>query len=381
VIVNIGAYWPSGQDRPGAINWDGAWEVFRSHPQYSAVGFELDERRFASTYKHIQRAGLANRTLLLKEAVHPRTICSQLRGALSMLRTMQRAGSLNPTGPLSLVKIDIDSLDLPVVRALCDCGYMPRAVLVEHNQFVPPFVQFSALPQLSHQAPEALEPRYIIESPASRYWACSGASLAAWSAQFGATYGYELVSALDNNALFVRRRHGGVKDRKGGERWLGGREGLTARAAHRLCPPRSKDIKACKRGLDSGSSVDSLARTVMQIDVRCNRSSVPYFLRLGRHCCPAQALHATTAASARSGDADLLRSLWQSIGVEGEVVPDYCRKANLTQERCRKFGVSLATPQWENAQVDPSALPRPADHPTSALCRCELPAWDGRVGP
>ena len=191
-VVNLGARW-SGADR---VNLDYAWELVKhGPPRLSTVAFEGDPAQCARLERAKQaRFGGAARVQLRCEFVRARSVADKLRAA-------------GVPANFALLKIDIDSADLPVAEAVA-ARLRPQLVFVEHNSHTPLPMQLAAL---EADEGEPLRPSYRASTGAphagyhgtNRVFGCFGASLAAWD-DFARRFGYEIAATRLNNALLVR---------------------------------------------------------------------------------------------------------------------------------------------------------------------------------
>ena len=129
--------------------------------------------------------------------------CDFVRGAT----VAELAAHGIPRDTLDLLKVDIDSADLSVTRAVLRGGFRPRLIYAELNQHVPMPIEFAAL---EPEAGEALNASYHKGTKTfagyrgnNKIWPCFGASLGAWAA-LAPELGYVLLGTDRNNVLLVR---------------------------------------------------------------------------------------------------------------------------------------------------------------------------------
>ena len=314
LVINLGAKWEAITK---SINRDAAWELAAAHEALHVFAFEANPRHFerlrvllnhsvsgARRIAAMSRTAavrdaakcdaapcvsqLANRATIVNEAVHPGTICKRLRFL------QQRPTSSSPSRHLRLLllKVDIDSADLPVTDAIFRCGYRPAALFVEYNEWVHPTLAFTALAPMRehlHFVERAFEIGSMHASgPAPRYgdgysgrnrlWPCQGASLGMWAA-WARGYGYRVVAADKSNALLLpnsTRAPGGLF---WGRPWL---DRCKVIARH-----------GAQRGLSDGAPrIGEAAADVLEtMGARCSATNTPYTLvrRPGGECCPTPA--------------------------------------------------------------------------------------------
>jgi hypothetical protein len=106
------------------------------------------------------------------------------------------------------LKIDIDSIDLPVVCAILAGGFRPTLIMAEYNQWTPPPIEFAALELRRGEEFTGLVPSYQANFRGfNREWPCAGTSLASW-ARFASEFGYSLLQLdrppLNSNILMLR---------------------------------------------------------------------------------------------------------------------------------------------------------------------------------
>ena len=293
VVINLGARWEAFTKGP---NRDAAWELAAANERLRVIAFEMKEshmtrlvwtlnhsvgayRRIASLSSSSEghstcrvapcSSGLLRRSTLLREAVHPHSICDRL----ASLRA-QPSGALDTT-PV-LLKVDIDSFDWQVVDALLRCGYRPRAIFVEYNEWVPLPLTFAAL-AVPAGAAAAAAPRYGFGYNGKNVlWPCHGASLGMWDA-WSRLHSYRVVAADKSNALLLadgavsamQKRQAQVHS-NGAAGTSSSRLDLLGALWHGRCTAMAR--VGVRRGL--GSHAEAL-RT---IDARCNATQTPYTL-------------------------------------------------------------------------------------------------------
>lgn len=188
-LVNIGARLPQG-----AAQWDGdlVWDIVhqRRDSRPRVVAFEGDE----GSFRVLQHSRLARNpsVQLVNEYVSSHTIAAVL-------------ASRGVPRHFPLLKIDIDSIDLPVARAILSGGFKPTVIVVEFNQWTPLPVEFAALEPRRH---ERLNASYGMGFRGrNRVWPCMGASLASWY-RLASEFGYQLLQIeqppTSANALLLR---------------------------------------------------------------------------------------------------------------------------------------------------------------------------------
>ena len=229
VIVNLGAKWDPFARREASCNDDPAWMLaLMSNSSWRIVGFEGSAEAHHRTRRALRYASVAfwaaargaslshlptepdppdrvkalqARVTLLNEYVDADTICARLEAV---------GVSTRENGRFALLKVDIDSIDLPVTQALLRCGLRPRAIYVEVNPLVPLSVRFSAQP--GRRRPGA-PPTFggAAMWGGALVWPCFGASLSAWDAMLARRFGYRLAGvspfgARQKFALATRSR-------------------------------------------------------------------------------------------------------------------------------------------------------------------------------
>jgi hypothetical protein len=261
-------------------NADPAWELAALAPRASVIAFEGDTSAWANTKQALVKSTrwrtltmrgeggprLSSRVRLLNEYVRPSSICTRLLEE-----------DLPRDERLVLMKVDVDSVDLPLTHAVLRCGWRPRLIYVEFNAYVPYGIHFTALHGASATyAGDAHHGK-------SNLWPCRGASLALWEST-AREYGYSLLTTNGHDAaLFVEGSaqslfgtsaslwcHAGPVDERG----------ALVRKAWRprgIYPP-------AERKPDPRPSANSLAVALEQalriIDNRCNATRTPYVARI-----------------------------------------------------------------------------------------------------
>lgn len=204
-VVNIGAKW-DGHRKQSTVNRDFAWELAADRKQYRIIGFEAMQKAYETTQRVLTLSEPGNggkfraadlnprRATLLNESVSPHTLCDRLR----MLGVQAGGGD-----PLLLLKVDIDSMDLPVVQAALQCGLAPRMIFVEINEYLHRPLRFAALAPPAHPPEGFPPPRYGLGYRGwNNLWPCMGASLSMWAHALAPHYA--LLTTDDvSNALFV----------------------------------------------------------------------------------------------------------------------------------------------------------------------------------
>lgn len=190
-IVNIGARLPIG-----SYDDDIAWDTFRRAPQFRMVAFEGNNASMGILQRAFPPArATSTRVQLVHRYVESRTIAAELK-----------ARKVSPH--FALLKIDIDSIDLPVVCAILAGGFRPTLIMAEYNQWTPPPIEFAALELRRGEEFTGLVPSYQANFRGrNREWPCAGTSLASW-ARFASEFGYSLLQLdrppLNSNILMLR---------------------------------------------------------------------------------------------------------------------------------------------------------------------------------
>lgn len=203
-IVNIGAAWQgaSSKDTSGRAvivkGQDFAWNLIAwasQHPENCShvphiVAWEADAKRLEGLHS-------------VKAKYWPGSSKVVLRGGFATPESIGSAAELVPPSPRSqrphLLKVDIDSMDLPVVHA-CLKRFRPYLLIVEINNFTPLPLEFVALTAT-----------YNATSPSPRYglgynggnakwpcWVCMTCSLAARSSNANASCQHDGTPSLSS---------------------------------------------------------------------------------------------------------------------------------------------------------------------------------------
>jgi hypothetical protein len=199
-VVNLGAHYPWAE-----WDHDHAWDFVKHHPNATVVAFEMDSKRYEHLLQHhrgdshhgllsADRAS-ADKITLLHRACSTRTI----------VRTLEENGVPRR---FALLKVDIDSFDLPLVEAIVRAGFAPTIIFAEFQNSVPLPIEFAAR---EPEAGELLNASYqgVHWNGANRQFGCAGASLSSWAA-FATAFGYTLVATdstarrLGSNVVLLR---------------------------------------------------------------------------------------------------------------------------------------------------------------------------------
>ena len=311
-IINIGAAWQgaSSVDRQGqqvkVVGQDFAWNTMewaRAHRPAcigpTMIAWEANSRKLEGLY--------AVRRKYFGEGGGLKVV---LRGGLATPDSISNSIELAhvPRRP-HLLKVDIDSTDLPVVAA-CLKRFRPYVLVVEVNNFTPLGIDFVALVP-DAKADASLRPNY-----GSNYtgyngkWPCWGSSLGYWVRWLERRHGYRLLTTdRDNNAIFVPSEDidkptGGASDWQwSSSPWCHG--GMTVADLFRLrvCRHTGKcelrrflrfPERAPSAGLVTMSTThltDLLTPAVRTIYKNCDASDVPFSLWLNGVCCPGAHAH------------------------------------------------------------------------------------------
>lgn len=306
VVINIGAKWNPFDHRDFAFNDDPAWSLTFAVDTLHAIGFEASEEAYNATLLALRnqraawwavdrgatarlkrpehedppewQARLFGRVKLFHERVDPSTICLRLATELSSASTRRL--------PVLLLKVDIDSFDLPLVDAILHCpnsaASRPHAFYVEVNSFVPLAIRFKALPPLPfNNSGSSDSPTYGggAMSGKSNKWPCYGASLSAWE-EMATRAGYRLLATSHQltNAIFVdstvRNAHAlsssSVWCHAGPVDTSGMLERLNSRPRQRFTSdsPSARQME--------NASAENLALALRTMKDRCASTSTPY---------------------------------------------------------------------------------------------------------
>lgn len=316
VVVNLGAKWNPFNTQEFAHNDDPAWSLTFAVEALHAIGFEASEKAYNATLTALRRsraawwavdrgardvklpahedppelqARLFGRVQLFNERVHPSTICARLARALS-----ERGAAVARRLPILLLKVDIDSFDLPLTEAILRCPEVaasrPRVVYVEINSFVPLAIRFAALPPPAAAAAHATQstrtPSYggAAMSGKSNKWPCYGASLSAWEEMMrGAGYKLAATSRALTNAIFVdesaRSHPPAPTTANSSSVWChAGPVDTRGVLERRSYFPRERfatDLPEARR-MDENASAVNLATALRTISERCAATDTPY---------------------------------------------------------------------------------------------------------
>jgi len=313
-IVNIGARLPIGR-----FDDDIAWDTFRRAPQFRMVAFEGNNASMGILQRAFPPARATSaRVQLVHRYVESRTIAAELQ-----------ARKVSPH--FALLKIDIDSIDLPVVCAILAGGFRPTLIMAEYNQWTPPPIEFAALELRRGEEFTGLVPSYQANFRGfNREWPCAGTSLASW-ARFASEFGYSLLQLdrppLNSNILMLRSD----LHAKHFSEWSTGLDCHLGAFKHwgmvRLIPvdmyarmsraekgvwgsklpghphPRGTNSHQGKLQVNSGQAQSLLhanghwvfdrsydfAPATARIDSQCRFAQTPYLMRLNHTCCPLNA--------------------------------------------------------------------------------------------
>ena len=329
-VVNIGAAWQgdSSKDSSGrqvvVKGQDFAWNVVAwasQHPENCShvphiVAWEADPKRLEGLHS-------------VKAKYWPGSSKVVLRGGWATPESIAAAPELEPPSPSArrphLLKVDIDSMDLPVVNA-CLRRFRPYLLVVEINNFTPLPMEFAALTA-------AYAPPSMASTPAPRFglgykggnakWPCMGASLGYWVRWLARRHGYRLVTTdHENNAMFIPTDEAGTFPRGEG----GGRRDAHANDAYsdtqmychgamtiadlyrlRLCKrsdrgclfrsrlqfppyvPRPSEVArygALLGTTDAHKMPSGLRPAIQSIYRTCDVAQVPFSLVINGTCCP-----------------------------------------------------------------------------------------------
>lgn len=313
VVINIGAKWNPFDHRDFAFNDDPAWSLTFAVDTLHAIGFEAREDAYNATLLALRnqraawwavdrgatarlkrpehedppewQARLFGRVKLFHERVDPSTICLRLATALSSATTRRL--------PVLLLKVDIDSFDLPLVDAILHCpnsaASRPRAFYVEVNSFVPLAIRFKALPPLPFNNSSRSDspgdgsrrPTYGggAMSGKSNKWPCYGASLSAWE-EMATRAGYRLLATSHQltNAIFVDSTLRNVHALSSSSVWCHAGPVDTSGMLERLnSRPRQRFTldSPSARQMENASAVN-LALALRTMKDRCASTSTPY---------------------------------------------------------------------------------------------------------
>ena len=195
-MVNLGAaFLPSGATRASSrSNIDESWTLFFGHKELKLrmVAFEGDARAHAVNLQRLAREDnrTQSRITSVNEYVNSSTIFERLVHGFRV-----------PLKPL-LLKIDIDSIELPIANALLAGGMRPSIIFAEFNYKLPRNLKFAALEPSASQLTGPRAPTY----GRGVHWtlgACNGASLGMWYS-FARQNGYALIRADSRNVLLVQ---------------------------------------------------------------------------------------------------------------------------------------------------------------------------------
>ena len=297
-IVNIGA-----RITGNAYDNDYAWQIAFNRSDARSVAYEGNTTYYQRLTDFVDRRDdLRTRVSLVNEFVTSSTIGPSL--------------ARNGVPPkFALLKMDIDSIDLPVVRAILRAGMRPDFLLAEYNQYTPPPIEFTAL---EPRRGEPITPKYGgLYRGANRQWPCHGASLSAW-ARFAAEYGY-LILQLDTapanaNVLLISAElhqrhyaHSSPSSTTNASSWstdfrchlstfrFWGTTRLIPYAEYITLHKDEKRSRASQ--LPAHEMADgkwdylppgafNFAPATAAIDEQCHASQTPYAVRIDGRCCP-----------------------------------------------------------------------------------------------
>ena len=291
-VVNIGARMTSqGHDE------DHAWNlVLRTFPKrnVSTLAIEADAHEFSSLQRRFaspKYKAHANRVQLLNQRI----------SSTNIVRAFTEHGVPRV---FHLLKIDIDSIELPVVRAIVRGGFRPILILGEYNQWTPLPIEFVAL-EPGQDA--KLSPMYGAGfSGFNHHWPCAGASLASWH-RLASELGYRVLQ-LDSppaqaNVLLVRKESGSNFKHWSTDLWCHAGVFYNWSFA-RLIPEVTLHRRVNRREIRERASrmpfklvhghwepdaAFDLAPAAEVIAKSCSSAQTPYQLCIQEHCCPRNA--------------------------------------------------------------------------------------------
>ena len=196
VVVNFGAAFIPAGSHSANSNIDESWNFFFRHAselglkmlavEGNRISFEQNLKRLQDKHSSLLENITSVNAYLSARTVHSEVTARQV-----------------PRRPL-LLKVDIDSIDLPVAAALLHAGMRPHLLWAEHNARIPLPVKFTAAERID----DAPRPSYGMGM--GLHWTkfhCNGASLAMWHA-LGTRYDYQLAYVDHQNVLLVPKAHG-----------------------------------------------------------------------------------------------------------------------------------------------------------------------------
>ena len=271
-------------------NHDAAWDFVLHGPSMRVAAFEPNPHDCHMLRRAVMQGAFARHNIAIE--------CDFVRGATVAERL---AAHGIPRDTLDLLKVDIDSADLSVTRAVLRGGFRPRLIYAELNQHVPMPIEFAAL---EPEAGEALNASYHKGTKTfagyrgnNKIWPCFGASLGAWAA-LAPELGYVLLGTDRNNVLLVRSDvHAAGQFNTSSDAWCHAKTTNTGLAQiYRLrlarapgVPPRRGDSIRWRPEADFDYNA-----ALMTIESRCRENQTPYLLRLPsqrpggeKPCCPA----------------------------------------------------------------------------------------------
>ena len=203
MIVNLGAtllhLGPSGLVVNRRSAQDEAWQLFLRHPtlHLRMVAYEGNTSAYLATRAYLEHFELEDqhakrRLQLVNEFVASTTLPGDLRS-----RGV-------PHAPL-LLKVDIDSIDLPVLDAVLD-HFRPHLIWAEVNYAIQLPIFFAALEaRASQPGPRPTYGKGLLW----RFAHCAGASLAAFE-RLALRHSFAVVQTDSKNVLLVRSEHSSI---------------------------------------------------------------------------------------------------------------------------------------------------------------------------
>lgn len=303
-MVNVGARWTFNRWDADPV-WELAklisWSTSPSSSEFRAfrvLAFEADEDSYRTSMQRVRtllgrngggsaRGGLEQepRVTFLHMKVDPATVAHVMR---------QHRVSTN----FSILKVDVDSIDLPVADAIVRVGgYRPRLIVAEFNQFAPWPLEFAALMASNTPSEVALLGRPLNPSYAGDYrggsnrvWPCMGTSLAAWvSWAKGVHYSLLTTDGHSNLVLMPDELRARASSRT---------NAFNTSSSVVLCGHAEATVKQSReRGdlstiferhstIGLGLTPVGVGEALRMIDASCAKTETPYRFGLEGVCCP-----------------------------------------------------------------------------------------------